>query len=172
MKTHPNPLDLMPMKILRVVIIFSLVLVSFILGTLFGLREGQFSIYAIDAVPKGVISMGNLKAMEKQNFVPVKIFLNLDIDQGLYYYSVTKDQWWFPLYKMGLMGGSYFENTEYVTRLAKYRKLIPVQNEDPTIFDQVPKGQEEFASVYVEMAANHRDRLSRIKAVVDEYSAK
>ena len=160
------------MKILRVVGILSLVLVSFILGTFFGLREGAYAFYVIDAVPKGVISMGNLKAMEKQNLAPISTFLNIDIDQGLYHYSIARDQWWFPLFKMGVMGGSYSENTKYVTRLAKYRNLIPTPNEDPTIFDQVPKGKEEYATEYAEMAANHRDRLARIKAIIDEFSAK
>jgi len=150
----------------------SLVLASFVLGTFFGLREGAYAFYVIDAVPKGVISMGNLKAMEKQNLAPITMFLNIDIDQGLYHYSLAEDQWWLPLFKMGVMGGSYAENTKYVTRLAKYRKLVPAQNEDPAIFDQVPKGKEEYANEYSEMAAAHRDRLSRIKAVVDEYSAK
>lgn len=160
------------MKILRVAQILGLVLVGFILGAVFGLREGQFSSYVIDAVPKGVISMANLKAMEKNNLAPTKMFLNMDIDQGLYQYSIAADQWWFPLYKFGVMGGSYSQNTEYVTRLAKYRKLFPAANDDPTIFDQVPKGKEEYANEYVELAVAHRDRLTRIKAVIDEYSAK
>ena len=160
------------MKILRTVGILSLVLVSFILGIFFGLREGAYAFYVLDAVPKGVISMGNLKAMEKQNLAPITMFLNIDIDQGLYHYSLARDQWWFPLLRMDVMGGSYSENTKYVTRLAKYRKLIPTPNEDPTIFDQVPKGKEEYANEYIEMAANHRDRLARIKAVVDEFSTK
>lgn len=160
------------MKILRVVQILGLVLFGFILGTAFGIREGQFSSNVIDAVPKGVISMANLKAMEKHNLAPTTMFLNMDIDQGLYLHSIARDQWWFPLYKLGVMGESYTQNTEYVTRLAKYRKLFPTPNEDPTIFDQVPKGKEEYASEYVELAAAHRDRLTRIKAVIDEYSAK
>ena len=160
------------MKILRAVKILSLVLVGFILGVIFGIREGQYSFFIIDAVPKGVISMANLKALEKQNPAPVKVFLNMDIDQGLDNYSIARDQWWFPLFKMGVLGGSYSESTEYVTRLAKYRKLIPTPNEDPTIFDHVPAGKEEYKNDYSELAVAHRERLARIKAVVDEYSVK
>ena len=165
-------LELMQIKRLRAVKILSLIIVSFIMGTIFGLREGGFAFYVIDAVPKGVISMSQIKAIEKCNLAPTKMFLNMEIDQGLYHYSIAKDQWWFPLFRMGVIGGTYSESTEYVTRLAKYRKLIPNPNEDPTIFDKVPKGKEEYVNEYVEMAAAHRDRITRIKAVVDEYSAK
>ena len=152
--------------------IFSLGLVCFLIGTYFGLREGGSAFFVMDAVPKGVISMSNLKAMEKQNLAPTKSFLNNDIDQGLYSFSIAKDEWWFPLYRMGLMGGSYSENTKYVTRLAQYRMVVPAPNQDPTIFDKVPKGSEEYAREYADLAASHKDRLARIKKVVDEYSTK
>jgi len=92
-------------KLLRFSKIFALLFFGFALGTVFGFREGLVAFYEIDAPPKGVISMGNLKAIEKQNLVPATMSLNMDIDQGLYYYSIARDQWWFPLFKMGLLSG-------------------------------------------------------------------
>jgi hypothetical protein len=162
----------MSAKLLRFAKVLGLVVVGFVLGTVFGLREGQFAFYVIDAPPKGVLSMGTLKAIEKDNLAPAKIHLNTDIDHGLYLYSIARDKWWYPLFKMGVMHGSYSYNTEYVTRLAKYRKLNPAPNEDPTIFDKVPEGKEEYADAYVEMAATHRERLARIRSVIEEHSAK
>jgi hypothetical protein len=157
-------------KLLQFLKISSLLFVGFALGSVFGFREGQFAFYAIDAPPKGVLAMGNLKAIQSQNPAPVTTFLNSDIDQGLYYHSISRDQWWFSLFKMGLLSGSYEGNIDYVTRLAKYRKTNPAPNEDPTIFDQVPKEKEEYTDQYREMAKAHRDRLARIKAVIDEYA--
>ena len=160
------------MKLLGIAKVLGLVFFGFVFGTIFGLREGVFASYVIDATPKGIISMSNLTAIEKQNVAPTKMFLNMDIDQGLYFYSIAQDQWWLPLFKMGIMGGSYSSSTEYVARLAKYRKVNPAPNEDPNIFDQVPKGKEEYADQYAEMAVAHKDRIARIKATIEKYSAR
>ena len=160
------------MKLLGTAKVLGLVSIGFVFGTVFGLREGMFASYVIDATPKGIISMNNLTALEKQNLAPTKMFLNMDIDQGLYLYSIAQDQWWLPLYKTGVMGGSYSDSTGYVARLAKYRKVNPAPNEDPNIFDQVPKGKEEYADQYAEMAVAHKDRLARIKATIEEYSSR
>jgi hypothetical protein len=162
----------MPTKLLRTAKILGLIFIGFVLGTGFGFREGFFASYVIEAPAKGVISMSNLKALEKQNYTPIKLFLNLDIDQGIYYHTVTEDQWWFPFFEMGLIGSSYSGNTEYVTRLAKYRQIYPAPNEDPTMFDQVPKGKEEYADQYHELAIAHRDRTARIKSAIEKYSAR
>ena len=80
-------------KVIRTAKIAVVVFFSFMLCTVFGFREGQFAFYMIDALPKGVVSMVSLKALEKGNDTPLKLALNTDIDQGLYFYSIVQDEW-------------------------------------------------------------------------------
>ena len=165
-------LDPMHAKILRAVKVLSLTLIVFALGTLFGLREGEFAFYVADAVPKGVLAMAQLKELDKGNLNPARMFLNADIDQGLYQYSIAQEAWWFTLLKLGMLHGSHSYNADLITSLAKYRKQNPAREADPAIFDTIPRGQEGNADMYADMAAAHRDRLRRIKSVVETYAIK
>lgn len=165
----------MKQRVIQTAKIVSLLFVGFLAGAIFGFCEAPLVFYFTDAVPKATLAMGNLNQLEKGNAEPIKMFLNSDINQGLYYYSLAEDEWWYPLYKRDLLfpgfaGHSY--NTELVQRLASYRKKTPGPFEDPTMFDKVPAGKEEYASEYSDLAASHRDRLKRIKLVVDRYSSK
>ncbi|MDD2699924.1 MAG: hypothetical protein PHH36_01675 [Sideroxydans sp.] len=145
---------------------------GFVLGTVFGFREGMFAYKTLDATPRGKISMMNLRSIEKQNFVSTKLILNNDIDQGLYFYSLLQDQWWHPLFEVGIIGGvgASTRYSEYVSDLANFRKANPALNENPALFDQVPKDMEEHTDWYRELAISHRDRLARIKSATEKYS--
>lgn len=162
-------------RLTQIAKIASLLFIGFLAGTVFGFREATLVFYFTDAVPRATIAVGNLRQLEQGNAEPIKVFLNTDINLGLYYYSLAKDEWWFPLYKNdlfvpGFPGYSY--KTDLVKKLANYRKRSPGPYEDPTMFDVVPQGKEEHAGSYSDLAVSHRDRLTRIKSVIDQYSSK
>lgn len=162
----------MQSKAIRIVSIAAIILFSFMLGAIFGFREGQVAFYMTDALPRGTLSMGYLKALEKGNDAPLRLALNMDINQGLYYYSMAQDAWWFPLYKFGVVHSSYPTDAGLVQRLANYRKLTPGLPENPAMFDKIPAGQEGYADEYAELAVSHKDRLRRIGQVIERYSSK
>lgn len=156
-------------KILLVLKIASLLIIGFLSGAIFGFREGSKAFYIVESLPKGTIAMANLRQLEKGNTEPIKTFLNLDINQGLYHYSLAQDQWWFPLYKNGLISG-YSYNSELVQKLANYRKQYPGPSDDPAIFDKIPVGKEEYSDEYLDMAQSHRDRLNRIQQTINRFA--
>ncbi len=162
----------MRIRLLKAISLFFLALFVFFAGAVFGNYQGALVSYMNDAPAKSVLAMGYLRQLECGNLEPIKASLNTDIDQGLYLYSLAQDQWWFPLFKAGLLPGGYEheKNTEWVARVAKYRKQTPGAIADPELFDKVPEGKEEYAEAYKEMAVSHRDRLARIKETIEKFS--
>ncbi len=162
----------MRIRLLKSIALFFFATMSFLAGAVFGHHQGVLAFHMNDAPPKAVLAMGFLRQLERGNLELIKASLNTDIDQGLYLYSLTQDQWWFPLFKAGLWpgGASYEKNTEWVTRVAKYRKQNPGAIPDPGFFDKVPEGKEEYADAYKDLADSHRERLARIKETIEKYS--
>lgn len=159
------------MKTWRVLKILSLLLIGFTLGLFFGLREGGMALYMIDVVPKGVLSTMYLRELEKQNLKPIKHSLDTDIDQGLYYYSLTKDAWWYPLLRSGLIlpfdEAAY---SSYVNKLANYRKQHPSPILDPHLFETVPEDKQQYKEDYKELDTFNKDLINRIRKTIDEHA--
>lgn len=140
------------------------------LGVLLGFRSGQTAFMYIDGVPRGVLASMQLSALDKGNSDTARLYLEQDIDQGLFYYSLLNEQWWYPLYTSQLLiTASPADVDRYVKRLAVYRAAHPGPKPDPTLFDKVPPGQEGDAAFYKDLAKQHRERLSRIQSVISAH---
>lgn len=151
----------------KIVIGACLFVLGVLVGVLLGFREGQVAFLYLDGVPRGVLASSQLAVLDQGNQKPARFYLEQDIDQGLYYYSLVQDQWWHPLYASHLLVGAAPGDLDtYATKLAQYRRQHPGPGQDPTIFDKVPAGKEEHAAFYAELAEAQHDRVARIKAVI------
>lgn len=148
------------MKLSSIIKTGSVIFISFVLGAIFGFKQSHMPLWVINAVPEAVLSMGYLQKLEKNNSTPIKLKLNSTIDDGLYYYSLGREEWWFPLFDLLIYPYEKEQYEKWLKTLANYRAQNPSEPADPNSFSD-PEIREGII-----------ERNDRINEVIREFSTK
>jgi len=155
----------------RLVIPLLLIVIGFAGGSVFGFFNGLGAFVLIDATPRGALAVANLNALAAGKPESVKVLLEHEVDQSLAFYSLASEAWWFPLFQRGLFLTDPNNTERYIRRAATYRKHHPsLSRED--MFDEVPKGKEQYQSEYKDLAVGIREHLQRVNDMVAKYAEK
>jgi hypothetical protein len=142
-----------------------------VFGYSYGLRQGwQLGLMA-DAAPRAVIAVSNLKALQKGNTEPINLFLETDVDMGIFWsYHLRQHplaNYFEPIWGLN----AFTTNDEYLVRLAKYRKVNPSPFKVDA-FDVAPKADDDSKEFYADLAMQSRENARIIEEVVMRYGSK
>ncbi|MFZ6800486.1 hypothetical protein [Undibacterium sp. Di24W] len=154
-------------------LVFSVLLLAlgFAAGTVYGFWNGLGAGLLLDSTPKGVLAASNLKAMDAENYKPIRLLLETDVNQALASYSLQQQSWWYPAFKNGYLLIDPDANRDYIRRIANYRMSHPFSI-DEKMFDHVPPEKYAFKSEYQDMAIGMREYKHRVEEAVKLYADK
>ena len=136
-------------------------------GYWLGFRYGAHVALMADAVPRGVVAIGNLRLLEKGQPESVRFYLESEVDSGL--------MWWPDLERVPLLnvlsGSDVIPGYEdYVRRLATYRKAHPSPLDDPSLNQQmIAHIRDQDPSMARELEEGARIRRQAIQEVLRKY---
>ncbi len=158
----------------RSIALFAIVataIVSLVVGFWLGVREALPIGWIADAAPRGVMATGMLNQLKAGKAEHVVTLLESDVDGGLLWSHRLAESPLGPLLLPVWGFDAFPNNTEYVSRLANFRRVNPSPRKDDG-FDTVPPDKEQYRDWYREMAKGVREDTRIINDMVTKYSTK
>ena len=139
-------------------------------GFWFGVREGMSLGLMTDAAPRGVLAAGMLSQLNTGKTEDVAPLLDFDVDKGLIWSHQLSESSLGPLLKPLWGYDAFPSNTEYVVRLANFRKRNPSPQKIDA-FDTVSPEKEQYREFYRDLASGARENARIISEMVAKYSS-
>ena len=152
-------------------VVAGVAVLSTVVGYFIGFRQAWEMGLMVEAAPRGVVALANIRSIDAAQTERVKFVLEGDIDAGLLWWHEISNSRLLPV--LDQLSGSdvYPASEKYVRRLAEYRKANPSPYWDSELDAQVDanlaKADPELAAALAES-----DRVGRqqIQAVIAEYA--
>jgi len=145
-----------------------LVGVTFLAGLKIGFDKGMMHSFYVDAPARGVLAIQQLNALRSGKTDFVVTSLEFNVDQSILWHNDLLNSNWAWLLGPDTEAATS-KSDEYMRRIAQYRQRHPSPGE-PTMFDTVPKGKEQYKDEYKELAKSARENRQIIDAIVARYA--